>query len=341
MAPLDRPAEGPLPFWYVAGSGGQEVEPRSQASQDRVRSEKFRSAGRELDRQREPLEPHRDLGDGRRVVGRQLHARADGRGSLDEERHRLVAGEALEIRGADAGPAGPAAGTGNSCSPVMCNGTRLVARAVSRGAASRRRLTMEAAIGDLLQVVQDEQEVAVAEIAQPASPAAHDRAARAPSAPRRSRAGTRLGSVIGLRSARYTPSAKRPSWSAAIFRASRVLPMPPGPVSVSKRDCWRRAMAAISSCSRPTKELRSTGRLVRRTPAVRIGGNSSGRPSISSWWSCSGRSMSFRRWRPRSRRSTPRGRACSTSPRVASETRTCPPWPAAAIRAARWTSSPT
>ena len=36
-------------------------------------------------------------------------------------------------------------GTGNSCSPVRCNGTRLVARTVSPGAASMRRPTAPAA----------------------------------------------------------------------------------------------------------------------------------------------------------------------------------------------------
>ena len=45
--------------------------------------------------------------------------------------------------------------------------------------------------------------------------------------------------------------------------------------------------------------------------------------------------------RPGPRKDTPSGRACATSPRVASETRTLPPWPAAAIRAARFTSRPT
>src|SRR5215211_700097 len=98
MAPLDRAAEGPLAFRKIAGPGGQEAKPRSQSSKDRVRSENFGSAGGQLDRQREPLESQRDLGDAGRVFGGQLRPWADGRSSLHEERHGLVPRKSPEIQ---------------------------------------------------------------------------------------------------------------------------------------------------------------------------------------------------------------------------------------------------
>ena len=62
---------------------------------------------------------------------------------------------------------------------------------------------------------------------------------------------------------------------------------------------------------------------------------SGGKRSSPSWKIHTGSGKSFTRCSPRSASSR------STSARVACETSTCPPWPAAMIRAARCTSSPT
>ena len=153
-------------------------------------------------------------------------------------------------------------------------------------------------------------------------------------------AGTSAGSVTGERSTKQEPSRNWGSSAAATRRASRDFPDPPGPVRVSRRDRPRsRSTSAISS-SRPTNEVSCSGRLFGLASSVRGAGKSEARPSMTSSWRRSGSSMPRRRCTPRSRREAPAGRACSTSPRVASDTITCPPWAASPIRAARCTSMP-
>jgi hypothetical protein len=126
--------------------------------------------------------------------------------------------------------------------------------------------------------------------------------------------------------------------SAAACSARRVLPIPPGPVSVSNRTSARLSKAQIcaSSRSRPISELGWTGRLLGRASSVLGGGKSAGKPSIRSWNRRTGEVRSFSRCSPRSRSSVSR----TSRSRVVCEMRTCPPCPAAITRAARWTSRP-
>ena len=68
--------------------------------------------------------------------------------------------------------------------------------------------------------------------------------------------------------ARAAPRRCRPGrlrGSAAACRASRVLPVPPGPVRVSRRasSAVRSSTTSDSSCSRPRKGVAGTGRFVR------------------------------------------------------------------------------
>ncbi len=153
-------------------------------------------------------------------------------------------------------------------------------------------------------------------------------------------AGTSAGSVTGDRSTKQEPSRYWGSRSVATRRASRDFPDPPGPVRVSRRVRPRsRSTSAISS-SRPTNEVSCGGRLLGLASSALGAGKSAGSPSTTSWWSRSGPAIPRRWWGPRSRREVPAGRACWTSPRVASDRSTCPPWAASAIRAARCTSMP-
>ena len=154
-------------------------------------------------------------------------------------------------------------------------------------------------------------------------------------------AGTSAGSVTGDRSTKQEPSRNRGSSSAATRRASRDFPDPPGPVRVSRRVWPRsRSTSAISS-SRPTNEVSCSGRLLGLASSVRGAGKSDARPSMTSSWRRSGSVMPRRRCTPRSRREASAPSACSTSPRAASDSSTCPPWAASATRAARCTSMPT
>ena len=108
----------------------------------------------------------------------------------------------------------------------------------------------------------------------PAGAVSENTAATAPSTP--------AGSRTGASSHSHAPSAYRPATCPAACTASRVLPTPPGPVSVTTRASPSVAPVCSSSRSRPMNELTCTGRLPVRSATVRIGGKSAGRPAWAS-----------------------------------------------------------
>ena len=61
------------------------------------------------------------------------------------------------------------------------------------------------------------------------------------------------------RSARNTPSGNVRATSPATLTASRVLPAPPGPVSVTSLDRASASLIAVASCARPKKRVRWPG----------------------------------------------------------------------------------
>jgi hypothetical protein len=73
---------------------------------------------------------------------------------------------------------------------------------------------------------------------------------------------TASGPVSGARSIHQTPPGKRAASVAARRSASRVLPAPPAPVSVSSRPRRSRSAHRARSPARPTNELISAGRLL-------------------------------------------------------------------------------
>ena len=148
-------------------------------------------------------------------------------------------------------------------------------------------------------------------------------------------------SLIVASGTKKAPSRKPSARRDAARSARRVLPAPPGPVRVISLRSARSSARPSSSTSRPTKVVASGGRCARRTSSARSGGNAAGSPRISSCQSASGSGRSFSRYDPSGRRRTPSGRVPTTRLRVESEMSTCPPCPAAAMRAARLTSRPT
>ena len=74
-------------------------------------------------------------------------------------------------------------------------------------------------------------------------------------------AGNRCASPNPPSSTSQTPSGKRSKSPAATSKARRVLPVPPGPVSVTRRNWSNRARTAAISAWRPMKLLNKTGRL--------------------------------------------------------------------------------
>jgi hypothetical protein len=73
--------------------------------------------------------------------------------------------------------------------------------------------------------------------------------------------GSASGSCSAVRSTSHAPSGKRSSESAARRTASLVLPIPPAPVSVSKRVVGKSCSSWLRSWARPTNALSSVGRL--------------------------------------------------------------------------------
>ena len=134
----------------------------------------------------------------------------------------------------------------------------------------------------------------------------------------------------------HAPSPKDGSWSATACSASRVLPTPPGPVTVTNGDPCIAAASPASSPARPTNELSCTGRFPANASSVRSGGNSPRRPGPVSWKIRTGRARSRNRCSPRSTSPHPSGRSSRTSSAVAPDTSTCPPCPAAINRAQRF-----
>ena len=89
--------------------------------------------------------------------------------------------------------------------------------------------------------------------------------------------GTSDGSARGASSTSQTPSPLLSKISAAACRASRVLPLPPEPVRVKRRDFSNSALTSESSVSRPMKLVICCGRLLRMLSSERSGGKSAGR----------------------------------------------------------------
>ena len=129
---------------------------------------------------------------------------------------------------------------------------------------------------------------------------------------------TRAGSTSRERRTNQTPSANASTSSAATCSARRVLPMPPGPVSVTSRTSSRpqqrreRGQLLLATQQRGGLQRQVVLVGVERLERREVGGQA-GRTS---WKSGSGCWRSLRRCAPRSRSVTPAGRRCSTSARV-------------------------
>ena len=133
---------------------------------------------------------------------------------------------------------------------------------------------------------------------------------------------TSAGSRSACSGTQKTPSGNCSTASAASWSARRVLPLPPGPVSVSRRCDAQRA--------RPPPRARAP---VRRAASAGSAGSSDRASSAAetrsspSWKRRCGRVRSLSRCSPRSRSSP----SASSSCRVVSEITTWPPWPAPMI----------
>ena len=88
VAPGDRVAQRPLAVGQVARPAAEDIEPAPEAVAQLGRREQAKPRGRELDRERQPVEPRADLADdGSRLVV-EAEARPRLAAALHEERDR-------------------------------------------------------------------------------------------------------------------------------------------------------------------------------------------------------------------------------------------------------------
>ena len=176
-------------------------------------------------------------------------------------------------------------------------------------------------LDDLLEVVEQEQQLALYRCTQPGRPGRRGLGHRGQA--------TSAGSRSEARPTQKTPFPDSGTSSAAASIASRVLPVPPGPVRVTRRAPSRRSAAdrlqlalAADEARHGTGQVHVRGRLQRRESLVaELEDPDRIREVLEAMLAeieHARRPRPARRWSPRAR--------------------TCPPCPAAPMRAARWTS---
>ncbi len=96
MAPVDGTAKGPLAVGRVA-TAATKVQAGVEAAGECDGRQQPHTCGRQLDREREPVQSSHDVGDGCRTVSVQPEARADQACPLEEQAARLRCSDDLRI----------------------------------------------------------------------------------------------------------------------------------------------------------------------------------------------------------------------------------------------------
>ena len=96
VTPVDRRPQRLLALREVARAADEDAQPSLQPGAKRLGREHARPRGRELERQRQPVERDADLGD-LALVPLEPEVRSHGAGAGDEERHRLALRERLHV----------------------------------------------------------------------------------------------------------------------------------------------------------------------------------------------------------------------------------------------------
>ena len=206
VAPGDRPAQRLLARGEVLRAARQQRQPLVEAAQERRRRERPHPGRRQLDRQRQAVQPDADLRHGRRVHVAEGEVGGRAARPLDEQPHRLGVRTASATAGRRrSGTA--SGGTRCSCSPRRRSGIRLVTSTCRSGAATSSPATAGAAATPARSCR--------ARAAAPcragtrsASRAASRPAARAGRASARSSGTTSSESRIGASATKKTPSAE-------------------------------------------------------------------------------------------------------------------------------------
>ena len=268
VAPVERRPQRLLARQRRPAAAGQQPEAVVQPRGDLLDRQRPHPRRRQLERQRDAVQPPADRGH-RRRVRRRSSANPAGRAGrpLDEEpplgrrpRRRTVGRPARGRSGR------PARARARPSRRRCASGSRLVARRRRSRAGAQQRLGQpRARVDQVLAVVQHQQQAPWRPARRPASRSAAGPAARAtPSAPRDRRRHERR---VGQRRQLDQPDAVRvvgPAPPAPTSSARRVLPTPPAPVSVSSRVVARSRAAPRPARARAADEAGQRRRQVGR-----------------------------------------------------------------------------
>ena len=230
--------------WRSARRRSSAATPAPQVAEQLGRGPAERPRRGKLDGQREPVEEATDLGDGGVVVGRRSEAWTHRGGAVEEQLDgRVVDAERSDGHGVLAGD------------PEAMAARRQHDRI--GGAGEDRLDQLGDAVEHVLAVVEDEQRPGPTEVLddppRQVTPAAVVEAER-----RRDGADDGPRAADRCQLAQQHTSGKRSATATAVCSARRVLPTPPGPMSVTSRARPSNSTAAVSSSWRPTNELPGT-----------------------------------------------------------------------------------
>ena len=166
-------------------------------------------------------------------------------------------------------------GTGNSCSPETRSGARLDTMTVSFGADRSRSETIGAPATTCSKLSSTSS--AVRSLRWSFTRSIGGRCGASSPMDAAMADGTRSGSVTDASGTNQVPSGYRSTQSPARASDSRVLPVPPGPVSVSSR-VRSSSATAPSTSARPTNVVSCGGRLLGVRSSVLSAGNEVSRP---------------------------------------------------------------
>ena len=244
IRPLDRRPQRLVPLHPAPAAPAEQPEPLIEVSGDLGRLHRHDPRRRELDRQRNVVEPLADLLDRhpRCVVDREVAHRSR---PIDEQPERVLRGDRAE-----------------AVHVLTLDRQRLPARrndANRRAAAQHELGKLRGRVEQVLAVVEHEEQLLALQEVDDALPAGHARPVGTSNVA--AITSTRLSaSSAEANSHSQAPSGNSGTTSAATCIASRVLPTPPTPVSVTR---WcspiRRPITATAS-TRPTKLVTCTGR---------------------------------------------------------------------------------
>ena len=257
VAPVDDGAQGLVARQRRAAPTGEHTEPVVEQTDELVQRQYPESGRRQLQRERQMIEPAAQLGDDRLRVG------------VDRERgaHRRAAiGEQLD-GGVDVEPTDREQRLAGHPERLTAGGDHHQIRDLAE-----QRLDDGRGLGDdVLAVVEHDHLRATAQVADqqpddrrrrtstasaPAEPTAPSVAAIAPA--------TASGSRTAASSTSQAPSRYSGCRVAAVSTARRVLPAPPGPINVTSRRVLVTSTSRARSSSRPTNVVRRRAQIADR-----------------------------------------------------------------------------